>query len=178
MLDYSALSEKYKPKEIKLLLVGEAPPNGGDRFIYMVPVKPNNSVKIVDVLFMALYTAIDPEGATEYRTFDYPEGLKEYILEKLKRKGVFVVDLSPIPIDMLPSGKTTLDYKDEFLIKLSSLPLVENCKIVIFKGNQCIKNILDEAGYNSEVVPLARDEKGKRRFINRFQDLYNNLQKS
>lgn len=171
MLDYKKLSENYKPASIRLLLIGEAPPEGGNRYFYEVPVKK------YDYLFMAVFQAIDAISAYEYDQKKRPEGMKECILLTLQHKGVFVTDLCPIPEDMLPYGQTTLSFSEDFVKNLKSLPLAEDCKIIIFKAGKKIKPLLDKEGIESEIVSLSRDEGGKGIFIDRFRELYKGLKR-
>lgn len=171
MLDYKTLSDSFKPDTIRLLLVGEAPPDDGTRYFYQVPTTD------ADNLFIAVYKAIDEEAAAEYERLKRPGNMKEGMLYTLRHKGVFVIDLCPIPINMLPEGTSTLDYSDDFIENIKSLPLSDNCSIIIFKGGKKIQPLLDKAGYSSKIVSLSRDSGGKGVFIEELRQQYKALKK-
>lgn len=171
MLDYKKLSEIYKPDSIRLLLIGEAPPDGGNRYFYEAPVKE------YDYLFMAVYQAIDEMASYEYDQMKRPEEIKEGVLSILKYKGVFITDLCPMPEDKLPAGTTTLSFSKDFIEYIKTLPLAEDCKIIIFKAGSKIKPLLNKEGIECEIVSLSRDEGGRGIFIERFRELYKGLKK-
>lgn len=172
MLDYNKLREEYKPDSIRLLLIGEAPPNGGNRYFYEVPVKE------YDYLFMAVFQAIDEVYFYEYERTKRPKEMKESILSTLRYKGVFVTDLCHIPEDKLPDGKTAFSFSEDFVKEIKSLPLADDCKIIIFKAGGKIKPLLDKEGIECEIVPLSRGEEGgKGLFISRFRELYKGLKR-
>ena len=171
MLNYKRLSEEYMPSEIRLLLVGEAPPDGGTRFFYNVPEKK------YDFLFKAVYSAINEEDENKYESLNCPGEMKEGILATLQYKGVFITDLSPVPLDLLPDGVTSISYAEDFIERLKKLPLADDCKIVIFKGGTTIQPLLEQFGYKSEILSLSRDTGSRGIFISGFRDLYKNLKK-
>ena len=171
MLDYQRLSEEYKPAEIKLLLVGEAPPDGGSRFFYNTPEKQ------FDFLFRAVYKAIDEEEEETYERQGFPANMKEGILYQLQYKGIYVIDLCPIPLTHLPAGVSSISYSEDFIQRLKDLPLTADSQIVIFKAGSIIQPLLERNGYKSEILSLSRDTGGRGLFITRFRELYNNLKK-
>jgi hypothetical protein len=81
-------SRKYRPAEVKLLLVAEAPPAALDRYFYF------EDVRIQDALFRYVVRAIlkrDPTRET-----------KRGDLAALRNQGVFLIDLKQEPRDDSP----------------------------------------------------------------------------
>ncbi len=78
-----AAAAKYKPAQIKLLLVAEAPPTALDRYFYF------EDVRVQDALFRYVVRGILAVEPTR-------EG-KPGLLAALRDHGVFVTDLKPEP---------------------------------------------------------------------------------
>src|SRR5690606_9747726 len=76
-------SRKYRPKNVALLLVAEAPPQALDRYFYFEQVRSN------DWLFRAVVKGIF--GNVPSRDD------KAYWLLELKRSGVYLIDASKDP---------------------------------------------------------------------------------
>jgi len=79
---------KYRPAQIDLLLVGEAPPTALDRYFYFADVREH------DGLFR--YVAKMILGAVP------PRDQKREALEQLKDRRVFFIDLVEDPFDVAP----------------------------------------------------------------------------
>lgn len=77
-------SRRYKPKNVALLLVAEAPPKSQDRYFYFEKVASH------DWLFNAVVKALFGESP---RREDKPHWLQE-----LKRSGVYLIDASEDPV--------------------------------------------------------------------------------
>ena len=91
-IDYLTESEKYRSDVIETLLVGEAPPFNGQTYFYL-PTEPKNRGTIRDdrslpATIFCHYFPRRPEGETEYMQF----------LDRLKKMGVFLVDIYDKPI--------------------------------------------------------------------------------
>lgn len=91
-IDYLAQSEKYRPKVIETLLIGEAPPPNGKTYFYLpttlrnnVPIARNRSLPAT--IFHHYFQRL-PVDQEEYRE----------LLLKLKRLRVFLVDILDEPI--------------------------------------------------------------------------------
>jgi len=78
-------SRKYRPKNVALLLVAEAPPQALDRYFYFEQVRSN------DWLFRAVVKGIF--GNVPSRDD------KAYWLLELKRSGVYLIDASKDPLE-------------------------------------------------------------------------------
>lgn len=91
-LNYLALSENYRPRQINTLLIGEAPPPCGTKYFYL-PQKLKNNVPIredrsLPATIFWHYFQRRPQDEKEY----------ELLLEKLKDAGIFLVDIMDEPI--------------------------------------------------------------------------------
>lgn len=93
---YSDLRENWKPARVRLLLIGESPPdNGGDperrRFFYAEPLSH------ADNLFRSVVQALYGSGKL---TKGDP---KAPWLERLRNDGVYLIDLAARPVNSLGS---------------------------------------------------------------------------
>lgn len=93
MIDYQKEAEKYQPKKIKTLLVGEAPPAGGNNYFYVPrdmngnkPAKKDANLPIT--IFHHYFRRKRPIKKSEYIR----------LLKKLQRKGIFLIDIIDEPI--------------------------------------------------------------------------------
>ena len=128
MLNYKELAYNYKPEdEIKILLVGEAPPPSGRKYFYSVPqnYKPKSNIErdtsLPGTIFNHFFDKL-PNNSSEYEKY----------LIKLKTNGIFLIDMYEHPIqvrnnkeDSLPiifsdSNLENLDYRIQSLISEKS----------------------------------------------------------
>lgn len=81
----AAAARRYQPEKVRLLLVAQAPLDADDRYFYFPDVPTQDS------LFRSVARAIlpDTEPTRENKTF---------LLEQLRDRGVFLIDLKPDPI--------------------------------------------------------------------------------
>lgn len=91
-IDYFKESEKYKPANIKILLIGESPPPSGKSYFY-VPRAMSNRRSISSDRSL-------PATIFYHYFMKRPETKEEYIqlLLKLKEVGVFLIDIYDEPI--------------------------------------------------------------------------------
>lgn len=80
-----AASRRYKPKNVALLLVAEAPPKAPGRYFYFEQEQSH------DLLFNAVVKALFGESP---RPQDKPHWLQE-----LKRSGVYLIEVSDDPVE-------------------------------------------------------------------------------
>lgn len=92
MIDYEKERNKYRPKNIRTLLIGEAPPPSG-KFYFYVPKEMKNGRSIEDDTSL-------PATIFNHYFGERPESISEYteFLEKLKEMGVFLIDIIDVPI--------------------------------------------------------------------------------
>ena len=85
---------KYKPSNIKCLLIAEAPPNSLDRFFYYDDVREH------DWLFLGVTEVLYPDLKKNYLDLKRPKSLKKKILKEFRIEGYYLMDLLEIPIDL------------------------------------------------------------------------------
>jgi len=95
-------ADKFRPKRIHLLLVGNAPAEE-ERWFY------STSPEALDPRFAQVCEVIFENA---------PDGTPEVLLKELRRRGVFYVDLKP---DGPRSGESLAPYVGPFLINLGTL---------------------------------------------------------
>ena len=99
-IDYCRESEKFRPKQIKTLLVGEAPPPGGDKYFYVpcsIPLRgPVELDRSLPATIFNHFFQSRPADATEYLD----------MLCRLQQLGIFLVDIceEPVRVRNNPAG--------------------------------------------------------------------------
>lgn len=110
----ASAARKYRPEQIQLLLVAEAPPSALDRYFYFEDVREQ------DALFRYVARAI--LGAEPTR------GDKPKLLKDLRTRGVFLIDLSLDPVDGTPLA-------DEVPGLLRRLKRLKPEKVILIKAS-------------------------------------------
>lgn len=119
---HATAAGKYRPDRIDLLLVAEAPPSKEDRYFYFEDVHSH------DWLFV---------GVAEVLLGKKPDRkTKANVLEDLKGRGVFLVDLKLEPIDGSPLSDCVRD-------------LVERCKALAPRRIVLIKATVYDVAYRA-----------------------------
>jgi hypothetical protein len=101
-MEYEKHAKLYKPKEIKILLIGEAPPPNGKSYFYKVPEKyPTRKSSIEDDTSLPAtifnhYFGRRPNDTKEYEQF----------LKCLKERGVFLIDIINLPLEIRKKDKS------------------------------------------------------------------------
>lgn len=112
--------EQFRPEEVRVLFVAEAPPCADDRFFYFTEVYKGDS------LFLYIIRTVFPE------LWDIPtkglRGMKEELLYRFQEEGYFLEDSLAMP---LPKGVTS--SQKLHLIKEGKEKLHE--KIQVFKSS-------------------------------------------
>lgn len=118
MLNYRMLANKYRPdNEIKILLVGEAPPPSGKKYFYNIPenYRPKANIEKDTSL----------PGTVFNHFFDrLPNNSKDYedCLVMLKDNGIFLIDIYEQPIQVRNNKEKSLPviFSDSNLEDLNS----------------------------------------------------------
>ncbi len=117
---------KYKPENVKYLLVAEAPPNSLDRFFYYENVREH------DYLFLGVSQALYPGIKEKFLLSRRSSEIKSSILQKLKNEGFYLLDLSELPISILNSDlQSQLPYLVEKMISVTN----KDTQIILIKAN-------------------------------------------
>jgi len=117
--------QKYKPKKIKCLFIGEAPPDSLDRFFYF------EDVKKADELFLGIMENLYPELKDEYLASGRPTDLKERILLKFKYDGFYLLDVSELPLDLLDGE---LASEVPYLIQRLEKTISKHTPVILIKA--------------------------------------------
>ena len=78
---YAKARNKYKPRQVNVLLIAEGPPNNLDRYFYFEEVKTHDS------LFLEIMGILYPEQKKRYLASRRDSLLKEDLLEAFKEDG-------------------------------------------------------------------------------------------
>jgi hypothetical protein len=117
---------KYKPENVKYLLVAEAPPNSLDRFFYYENVREH------DYLFLGVSQALYPDIKEKFLSSKRSSEIKSSILQKLKNDGFYLLDLSELPLSILNSDlQSQLPYLVEKMISVTN----KDTQIILIKAN-------------------------------------------
>jgi len=116
---------KYKPNSVKYLLVAEAPPDNVERFFYY------DNVNQHDYLFLGVAQAIYPDLKDKFLASGRSSEIKNSILLKLKAEGFYLLDLSELPLTLMPGD---LSSQLPSLIAKINVVADEQTKIILIKA--------------------------------------------
>lgn len=115
---------KYKPDEIKILFVAEAPPENIERFFYY------ENVKEKDALFINLIRLLYPEYRDKNGgSVEQIRKHKKALLERFQKDGYYLIDALPEPISLKLNSR-----EREKLIKARKNDLANEIKSLIAPG--------------------------------------------
>lgn len=123
---YAGARNKYKPRDIRILLLAEGPPDNLDRHFYFEDVKTQDS------LFLEIMGILYPEEKKQYLASGRETEMKQELLEMFREDGYYLLDLSELPCSLLEGG-----IEDE----LSALPgrlsrlIKKDTPIILIKAN-------------------------------------------
>lgn len=142
---YAAARNKYRPKYIRVLLIGEAPPCALDRFFYFEDVKKQDS------LFLEIMGSLYPDLKKQYLSSGRDTELKKDLLETFQSDGFWLLDVYETPVEETGNELQVL------LEKLKRLITTDTC-IILIKTNiydLCYAS-LTGAGYSviNERIPF------------------------
>jgi hypothetical protein len=146
---YAVARNKYKPADIKVLIIAEAPPCDLDRYFYFEEVSRQDS------LFLEIMGVLYPELKAQYLASKRDPMLKAELLEHFQADGCWLMDLSEVPHEV--SGTHPEDSLPSLLARLKKVTRPET-SIILIKANvyDCCYEALKEAGYNvsAERIPF------------------------
>lgn len=142
-IDYKKESEKYRPKEIKILLVGEAPPSNKKTYFYIPkPMNPNRNIKN--------YISL-PATIFNHYSIKIPLTEKKYItaLKKLQKRRIFLIDIidEPIRVRKNPIGlyKVKREIKNlRIKMKMRKIKIEDKNIIFLLARNDYRRDINNE----------------------------------
>lgn len=121
-MDYKKLAAVYKPTEINILLIGEAPPPNQTNYFYKVPDKyPSRNTTIendssLPATIFNHYFGRRPNDPTEYEEF----------LKCFKERGIFLIDIINEPLVIRNKDKSLNLENIEKLISDNNLQDLES----------------------------------------------------
>jgi hypothetical protein len=117
---------KYRPHEVKCLLIAEAPPEGLNRFFYYP------DVKTADGLFLGVMEALYPSLKREYMAQKRQTTLKEKMLRQFQADGFYLMDLLDVPKGLYP-GRCE-DATDDLVNRVKGVAKLDT-PIILIKAN-------------------------------------------
>lgn len=151
-IDYDTLSKKYRPSEIRLLIVGNAPPRW--RYFY------KEDVKEFDGLFLAVTKSMNPELTEMYKRSRTPE-IKKMLLDEFKNIGGYLMDIYPQPEEDCKLTGELSYWIDDFKKRIKDIPLSPSAKIVLcHKNSWQLQTFFGYKGYSVEKLncPVQRNQ--------------------
>ncbi|RFS13989.1 hypothetical protein [Emticicia sp. C21] len=92
---YAKARNQFKPRNIKMVFIGEGPPDNLDRYFYFADVKKHDS------LFLEVMGVLYPEQKKEYLASRRATSLKEELLERFQEDGYWFISLSEVPCSLV-----------------------------------------------------------------------------
>ncbi len=146
---YRAAQHKYKPAEVKTLIIAEAPPCALDRYFYFEEVPRQDS------LFLEIMGVLYPEMKARYLAKKRDPALKVELLEEFQSDGCLLMDLAEVPHEA--SGIRHEDSLPDLLARVEKVAGPET-RIILIKANvyDCCYLALMERGYrvSAERIPF------------------------
>lgn len=138
---YASARNKYKPRQIRVLLLAEGPPDSLDRHFYFEDVKKQDS------LFLEIMGVLYPEQKKRYLASGRETELKQELLSLFQEDGYFLLDLADVPCSLLEGGIET--EVPELLKRLSKL-IDKKTPVILIKANvyDLCYVTLTESGYS------------------------------
>lgn len=135
MIDYNKVSKRFKPKEIKTLLIGESPPPNGKTYFY-IPKKMSQKIKVEN--FRSLPATIFYHY---FHQIPSTEQNYEKLLWKLHSMGIFLIDICDKPLKITDRKLPKSINYDNLNILISNIPKLKE-KIKKRVGDINDKNII------------------------------------
>ena len=107
---------KYRPSNIKLIFIAEAPPSAVDRFFYY------ENVVTQDNLFLQLMEVLYPKLIASYSPTPNVRRNKRIFLERFRKDGYYLLDAKNTPIE--PDESKEVQLRRELPILIETLDLL------------------------------------------------------
>jgi hypothetical protein len=164
---YASARNKYKPRQISMLLVAEAPPDSLDRYFYFEDVKKQDS------LFLEIMGVLYQEKKAAYLASGRETDLKKDLLQCFREDGFWLMDLSDVPLSL--SGERLESCVPHLLERLKKY-ISRQTPVVLIKANIydiCYSSLLAE-GYNVKNERMPFPGSGQQRvFREKFRMVVN-----
>ncbi len=138
---YAELRERYRPSDVRLLLIGESAPDPGaaePRFFYAPTL--TGADNLFRGVVLALYAHQFPRGSAGMSKVPW--------LERLKEDGVFLIDLVPFPVNALGSGARSRARRDAVSDAVATATRLDPDGIIVCHAPSfaALRQSLDDAG--------------------------------
>lgn len=139
---YAEARNKYRPRQIRTLILTEAPPCALDRFFYFEDVRKQDS------LFLEIMGVLYPREKEAYLSSGRQSVLKAELLERFRDDGFWMLDLCEIPTS-IAYGPSYSDVKQ--LLNNLERTVSPDTPILMVKANvfDLCHDILKTSGYNA-----------------------------
>lgn len=146
---YAKAGNKFKPAQVRILLIAEAPPDCLNRYFYFEDVKKQDS------LFLEIMGVLYPEQKQRYLSSGRDTILKRELLESFREDGYWLVNLSEIPCSLLDDS---LESCIPLLLQRLKKQIDKKTPVILIKSNvydTCYHPLVSN-GYNvhSERMPF------------------------
>jgi hypothetical protein len=166
---YAKARNQFKPRQIRTLLVVEAPPDNLERYFYFDDVKKQDS------LFLEIMGVLYPEEKQQYIKNGRDTELKRGMLELFQEDGYFLINLSELPCSL--STQSPEEQVGHLLERLPSI-IDKTTPIILIKASifdSCYVP-LTAAGYSVINERLPFPGSGQQRvFRTKFKNIINDL---
>ena len=141
--------EKYRPVQVRCILVAEAPPREADQFFFYY-----SDVKRADHLFLGVMEALYPDEKQNYLLAGRNSQLKEQLLRRFQADGFYLLDILDVP------KRTNQDLKKAVpdLIKRLRTVAAATTPIILIKIStyDIAAHRIRQAGFNNVIpAPIA-----------------------
>ncbi len=138
---YASARNTYKPSQIKILLVAEAPPNALDRYFYFEDVPTHDS------LFLEIIGVLYPEQKAAYLKSGRDAELKTALLRRFQQDGWWLMNFSEVPLDL---NTETPEEKLSFFLQRIQKYIDKKTPILLIKAalHDLCYPVLQAEGYN------------------------------
>lgn len=123
---YAKARNRFKPRQIRMVFIGEGPPNNLDRYFYFADVKKHDS------LFLEVMGVLYPEQKKQYLASRRDTFLKEELLETFQEDGYWFISLSEVPCSILDEP---LENSVPSLLERLKNQIDKNIPIILIKAN-------------------------------------------
>ncbi len=146
---YAKARNRFKPAQISILLIAEAPPDSLDRYFYFEDVKKQDS------LFLEITGLLYPEQKQRYLASGRDTILKRELLESFREDGYWLLDVSEVPLSLLGDS---LESCVPFLLQRLEKHIDKSTPIILIKASvydTCLVPLVSN-GYNvhNERIPF------------------------
>jgi hypothetical protein len=123
---YAKARNRYRPRQIRMVFIGEGPPDNPDRYFYFADVKKHDS------LFLEVMGVLYPEQKKQYLASRRDTLLKEELLERFQEDGYWFISLSEVPCSLI--DESLENFLPSLLERLKN-QIDKSIPIILIKAN-------------------------------------------